>query len=533
MRCAPISPPLPPVELRKPANKLPFPFNIRFLLRIWNALFFHPGEFRPDPAKTQEWNRGAYLVWGPGHCGGCHTPKNFLGADRNKHALQGGRLDNWVAVNLTGEPRQGLAAWSREEVAEYLRSGRNARTAASGAMQEVVYYSTSRMSDADLLAMATYLKDLAPKAPKPGGKPPSAAAMRAGEAIFADACAACHRANGEGVPRFFPPLAGDAALQAKDPTTIVRIILAGTRSLPTPAAPTPLAMPAFAWKLDDAQIASVATFVRNSWGNSAPAGLAAKVAKLRRKYGRDRRARGPRRRADAHGKMVGERGFEPPAPASRRQCSTRLSYSPTGCPAQGRPGDRWRSISEGARGAQAPGSGVRGQPHSFRHPRESGDPLLRPVGVAQAGFPAFAGMTKEICFVPRGLPPQRRDHLGDGGEFLAGAAVAGAAVLGGFDRLPVAEGDRLRRRGAASSASSPAPPALPPPLPGGQVRGDLLGDLEAVGPVGADRPGRPAPRPADAIEPVRDHARRHWRSGRGRVVVGHARRSAGSDSRCS
>src|SRR5207302_833773 len=113
-------------------------------------------------------------------------------------------------------PRQGLGGWSREDIAEYLRSGRNARATASGSMQEVVYYSTSRMSDADLLAIATYIKDLPPKAPEMRAAAPREAAMRAGEAIFADTCAACHRADGTGTPRFFPRLQGDASLQSKD-----------------------------------------------------------------------------------------------------------------------------------------------------------------------------------------------------------------------------------------------------------------------------------------------------------------------------
>jgi mono/diheme cytochrome c family protein len=259
--------------------------NIRFLLRLWNALFFHAGTFRPDPARSDEWNRGAYLVWGPGHCGACHTPKNFLGADRNKHALEGGRLDDWVAVNLTGDPRQGLGGWSKADLVEYLRGGRNGHAAASGSMGEVIYFTTSRMSDADLSAIAAYLKDLPAGAPRTTLKPAPGDSMRAGEAIFVDNCAACHRASGHGVPRFFPSLEGDASLQSKDPTTIVRIILEGSRSIPTPAKPTPLAMPAFAWKLDDGEIASVATYVRNAWGNAAPAVAAGKVAKLRRKHG--------------------------------------------------------------------------------------------------------------------------------------------------------------------------------------------------------------------------------------------------------
>ena len=275
---------LPPTYQVKPANKLPFPLNVRPLMAIWNALFFRPREFRPNPAMSAEWNRGAYLVSGPGHCGGCHTPKNLLLADRNGHALQGATLNDWVALDLTEDPRKGLASWSNGDVVEFLRSGRNARAAASGAMQEVIYYSTSRMSDSDLAAIATYLKQLPPRRRMKGFAPPSEEAIRAGAAIYADTCSACHGDNGEGQPRTFPPLAGDASVQARDPTTIVRIILAGSRSVPTPAAPTPLAMPPFDWKLDDKEVAAVATYVRNAWGNAAPEVESAKVAKLRRRY---------------------------------------------------------------------------------------------------------------------------------------------------------------------------------------------------------------------------------------------------------
>jgi mono/diheme cytochrome c family protein len=275
---------LPPVYQPKPANKLPFPLTVRPLLAIWNALFFRPGEFRPNPAMSAEWNRGAYLVWGPGHCGGCHTPKNLLLADRNGHALQGATMTDWVALDLTGDPRRGLASWSNGDVVEYLRSGRNAHAAATGPMQEVVYYSTSRMSDSDLAAIATYLKQLPPRRHVKGFAPPGVEAMRAGEAIYTDTCAACHGQNGEGQPRTFPPLAADAAVQARDPATTVRMILAGSRSVPTPAAPTPLAMPPFDWKLTDAEVAAVATYVRNAWGNAAPEVKAGTVAKLRRRY---------------------------------------------------------------------------------------------------------------------------------------------------------------------------------------------------------------------------------------------------------
>ena len=240
--------------------------------------------FRPNPLQSAEWNRGAYLVWGSGHCGGCHTPKNFLGADRNSHALQGYTLDDWTALDLTGNPQGGLASWQKGDIVEYLRSGRNARATASGSMQEVIYDSTSRMSDSDLAAIASYLKDLPPRARLNDIKPPQEAVMRSGEAVYADNCTACHGSAGEGQPRYFPPLAGDASVEARDPTTMVRIILEGSRSVPTPAKPTAPAMPPFAWKLDDDQIASVATFVRNSWGNRAPSIARSKVANLRSRH---------------------------------------------------------------------------------------------------------------------------------------------------------------------------------------------------------------------------------------------------------
>ena len=138
------------------------------------------------------------------------------------------------------------------------------------------------MSDSDLMAIATYLKDLPPAARKPHNRPVLEWQMRAGEAIFTDTCSACHGPDGTGVPGLFPSLQANAAVQSRDPTTLVRIILGGTRAVPTPARPTPVGMPSFAWKLNDDEVAAVATFVRNSWGNSAPAVSLAKVAKLRR-----------------------------------------------------------------------------------------------------------------------------------------------------------------------------------------------------------------------------------------------------------
>jgi mono/diheme cytochrome c family protein len=274
----------PPVAARPPANKLPFPLNIRFLVKGWNLLFFRPGTFKPDPGKSAEWNRGAYLVTGLGHCGACHTPKNFLAGDKTRQALQGGVLDNWTAPDLTSNPRTGLGAWSHEDVGEYLKTGRNGRANAGAAMAEVVSFSTSLMSDADLRAIAVYLKDQ-PASPSPAIATPDAAAMRRGEAIYSDACASCHLLKGVGQARTFAPLAGNAVVQQSDPTGITRLILAGSRTAPTATRPAALSMPSFAWKLNDRQIADVSTYVRNSWGNQAQAVTPGKVAEMRRKLG--------------------------------------------------------------------------------------------------------------------------------------------------------------------------------------------------------------------------------------------------------
>jgi mono/diheme cytochrome c family protein len=261
---------------------LPFPFNIRAMMIFWNGLYLKKGEFQPNPQQSAEWNRGAYLVEGPGHCGACHTPKSAIGGDLQSRRYQGGVLDTWLASNITGNPRFGLGSWSTDDVAQFLKTGRNAKSAATGPMAEVVAFSTSQMSEADVHAIAVYLKSL-PATDEHPAPAPDGATMKVGEAIFTDSCSACHRMNGQAVPGTFPPLPGNANAQQADPTTVARIILNGARSQPTAAAPTPLSMPAYGWKLTDAQVAAVATYVRNSWGNSAPVVTAGQVAAVRKK----------------------------------------------------------------------------------------------------------------------------------------------------------------------------------------------------------------------------------------------------------
>jgi mono/diheme cytochrome c family protein len=277
---------VPPVRYTAPDNKLPFPFNIRFLVRGWNLLFFRRRTFQADPARPAQWNRGAFLVNGPGHCAQCHTPTNFLGANENSKAFRGGALDNWVAPDLTGNARTGLGSWNAAQVVEYLKSGRNDRTQAAGPMAEVVSYSTSLLSDADLAAIASYLKTL-PASPAASVRTPEQAVMNRGAAIYSDACASCHLERGVGQPRYFPPLGNDAVVQQDNPVGLIHMILAGVRTAPTTSRPTPLSMPSFAWKLSDQEIADVATFLRNSWGNRAAPVDAGRVGHLRHALGLD------------------------------------------------------------------------------------------------------------------------------------------------------------------------------------------------------------------------------------------------------
>jgi mono/diheme cytochrome c family protein len=150
---------LEPVNHRRRTSAFIWPLNYRGLMLGWDFLFFTPDAFHPDQSKSAEWNRGAYLVEGLGHCGACHTPKNVLGADKVSEALQGAKIQGWLAPKLAGNPMDGIGAWSIDELTEYLRTGRNKHSAVKGPMAEVVASSTSKMPEADLRAIAVYLKN--------------------------------------------------------------------------------------------------------------------------------------------------------------------------------------------------------------------------------------------------------------------------------------------------------------------------------------------------------------------------------------
>jgi mono/diheme cytochrome c family protein len=264
-------------------NQLPFPFNIRQSLLFWNWLNFTPGRYRNNPQKSAEWNRGAYIVEGAGHCGTCHTPKTLLGGDKTGTPLAGATLQGWFAPDITTDTHKGIGGWSKDDIAQYLKTGANAWTLASGPMADAVSHSTSKMTDEDIAAIATYLKDsgAGSAAPKPSAVAANDKAMRQGGAIYKDNCAACHKDSGLGESYLFPRLAGSALVQSDDATTLARVVLQGSRAVATAGMPTGPAMPGFDWRLDDAQVAAVLTYIRNSWGNAAAPVSAASITSRR------------------------------------------------------------------------------------------------------------------------------------------------------------------------------------------------------------------------------------------------------------
>ncbi|MGH6878953.1 MAG: c-type cytochrome [Rhizomicrobium sp.] len=271
---------LPEISSRTRTPALPWPLSWRFSMTFWDWLFFHEADYKPDVHRDAQWNRGAFLAEGPGHCGACHTPKNFLGASTGAF-LHGGVFDSWFAPMLAANPRDGLGSWTGADLVRFLKTGRNAKTAAFGPMSEVVADSTRYMTDGDLAAIATFLKsqgtvhESSPPTPKDD-------VMRAGGQIFAAQCSACHQAGGQGERFEFASLRGSANAQSRNPDTVIRAILTGVRAVSTARRPTGFSMPAFDWKLNDAQIAAVATYIGNAWGNAAPAVSAGAVGSLRK-----------------------------------------------------------------------------------------------------------------------------------------------------------------------------------------------------------------------------------------------------------
>jgi len=278
-----------PVRAQNRRDEISWPLSMRWPLTIWRKTFApNPDSVAFDAARYRDpiVARGAYLVQGPGHCGSCHTPRALTLQekalnDTGASYLDGGQvIDGWLAVNLRGNPADGLGGWSTEQIIDTLRSARDPEHAVIGdAMSDVVVHSSQYLNDADLLAVASYLKTLAPDAHPASSfaaDPTTARALAAGDEadrgaqLYDDSCAACHHSDGRGATRALPAIAGNSSVLAADPTSIIRLILQGSQLPGTAAAPSPLGMPGFGWRLSDQEVAELGTFIRQSWGNHAP-----------------------------------------------------------------------------------------------------------------------------------------------------------------------------------------------------------------------------------------------------------------------
>ena len=264
---------LKPVRQPNRENELRFPYNNRSLLFGWRALYFTEGTFVPRPGISAELNRGAYLVEGLGHCASCHSPINALGGSGEDSAFAGGLIpmQNWYAPSLTSNAESGLGSWSTADVASLLKAGASNRGAVYGPMAEVTHNSLQYLSPSDAAAMAAYLKSLLqlkPVIPQTiDTSPTSAKILVLGQEVYTRRCASCHRADGNGMPPAYPPLAGNPSIQMEVSVNPLRMVLNGGYPPQTADNPRPYGMPPFAQVLSDEQVAAVVTFIRESWGN--------------------------------------------------------------------------------------------------------------------------------------------------------------------------------------------------------------------------------------------------------------------------
>lgn len=287
-----------PVKQANQANDIPWPLSIRWPLAYWRTFFSPTPEStaKPVAGADPQLVRGAYLVQGLGHCGSCHTPRALTmqekGLDeKSADYLTGALLNDWAVPSI-----RGVAHWSQDEIVDYLGSGRNAKASVAGEMTDVVANSTSHMTDEDLHAMAAYLKSLSGEAGKNGetvyqhnaersaataSKLTAAKDLTLGERLYLDNCGACHFVKGEGASRIFPRLDGASIINAENPTALVHVILAGAKTPSTARGPSILPMPGFAERMNDAEVAELATFLRQGWSNKAPAVSAKLVEEVR------------------------------------------------------------------------------------------------------------------------------------------------------------------------------------------------------------------------------------------------------------
>jgi mono/diheme cytochrome c family protein len=281
---------LSPVHEQTPANELAFPFDQRWGMIFWSALFTPDTRFAPDPSQSPEWNRGAYIAEALAHCGECHTPRNLAFALDNRKKFSGAVTAGWRAFNITSDKSTGVGSWSNADLAAYLANGHaNGHGTASGPMGEAVDRSFSQMTADDIKAVVAYVRSvpaiaspdspatLAPSAPashKDGGGKDNAR----GKLVFEGGCVSCHGWTGESPISPLATLTGAAAVNDPSGTNVAQIVLSGTTRLTPDGA---LSMPAFGNGYSDDEIAAVANYVTARFGAKGASLTARDVSKLR------------------------------------------------------------------------------------------------------------------------------------------------------------------------------------------------------------------------------------------------------------
>lgn len=270
------------VPAQNTANResdISWPLSMRWPLAVWNQLFHEDKPYQPDNGQSAQWNRGAYLVQGLGHCGSCHTPRGWAmqekGLDsKTPEFLTGAELDGWYAPGLRG--------LKQNEVVALLKSGRSQHAAVAGPMSDVVAHSTQYLSDDDLNGIAIYLHGLMDETAKPTATTAvPEAIMASGRHTYAMYCSTCHGNKGEGSDNVIPALAGNLSVTAENPLTALRVVMEGAHTPITQQA-TAITMPGYDWILNDQETADLMSYLRGSWGNQAAPVTAVQVQEARK-----------------------------------------------------------------------------------------------------------------------------------------------------------------------------------------------------------------------------------------------------------
>jgi mono/diheme cytochrome c family protein len=276
-----------PVDEEAHTTELPFPFSVRSSMAVWNLLFLDKAPFKPDPAKSAQWNRGAYLVEGLAHCSSCHSPRGLMMQEVGGKAFAGGSLGDWYAPNITSHPISGIGGWTDDELATYLKTGRvEGKGQAGGGMAEAVSNSLSKLRDEDISAIVTYLRTVPAVADKDAtraafawgdaatapGEPAirgTGAPIASGAVLYSGLCASCHGSRGEGSnDGYYPSLVHNSTVGMVRPQNLVATIIGG---IDREVAGEHVVMPHFSegsyvQALSDADIAAVASYVRSTFG---------------------------------------------------------------------------------------------------------------------------------------------------------------------------------------------------------------------------------------------------------------------------